>query len=151
MAYLFSPQVLCAHTGYGVINPFLSPRVVSVHEKRWLVGLCVFQQHLEPWKLYATVGVLLVIDVLSLMIWQIVDPLHITEEVRLRAGSISRCVRRMPALMQELNWVVAETFFFWGLSAEDTLKAVNINHRSARELPYWDKSIRERIWNEMEI
>ncbi|KAM9434539.1 gamma-aminobutyric acid type B receptor subunit 1 isoform 2-T2 [Clarias gariepinus] len=37
-------------------------------------------QHLEPWKLYATVGVLLVIDVLSLMIWQIVDPLHITEE-----------------------------------------------------------------------
>ncbi|KAG7325828.1 hypothetical protein KOW79_010753 [Hemibagrus wyckioides] len=38
------------------------------------------KQHLEPWKLYATVGVLLVIDVLSLMIWQIVDPLHITEE-----------------------------------------------------------------------
>lgn len=57
----------------------------------------------------------------------------------------------MPALMQELNWVVAETFFFLGLSAEDTLKAVNINHRSARELPYWDKSIRERISNEMEI
>uniref|UniRef100_A0AAY4DIS0 Gamma-aminobutyric acid type B receptor subunit 1 n=1 Tax=Denticeps clupeoides TaxID=299321 RepID=A0AAY4DIS0_9TELE len=38
------------------------------------------KQHLEPWKLYATVGVLLVIDVLSLMIWQIVDPLHITVE-----------------------------------------------------------------------
>ncbi|KAI5087362.1 gamma-aminobutyric acid type B receptor subunit 1 isoform X2 [Silurus meridionalis] len=38
------------------------------------------RKHLEPWKLYATVGVLLVIDVLSLMIWQIVDPLHITEE-----------------------------------------------------------------------
>ncbi|XP_047017147.1 gamma-aminobutyric acid type B receptor subunit 1 isoform X2 [Ictalurus punctatus] len=37
-------------------------------------------QHLEPWKLYATVGVLLAIDVLSLMIWQIVDPLHITLE-----------------------------------------------------------------------
>uniref|UniRef100_A0A8K9WTK2 Gamma-aminobutyric acid (GABA) B receptor, 1b n=1 Tax=Oncorhynchus mykiss TaxID=8022 RepID=A0A8K9WTK2_ONCMY len=36
------------------------------------------RKHLEPWKLYATVGVLLVIDVLSLMIWQIVDPLHIT-------------------------------------------------------------------------
>eukprot|EP00064_Thunnus_orientalis_P006023 superscaffoldBa00000608_g6037 len=40
----------------------------------------VSQQHLEPWKLYATVGVLLSIDVLSLMIWQIVDPLHITVE-----------------------------------------------------------------------
>ncbi|XP_065149780.1 gamma-aminobutyric acid type B receptor subunit 1 isoform X1 [Paramisgurnus dabryanus] len=38
------------------------------------------KQHLEPWKLYATVGVLLVIDVLSLMIWQIVDPLYITVE-----------------------------------------------------------------------
>ncbi|XP_076864544.1 gamma-aminobutyric acid type B receptor subunit 1 isoform X3 [Brachyhypopomus gauderio] len=38
------------------------------------------KQHLEPWKLYATVGVLLFIDVLSLMIWQIVDPLHITVE-----------------------------------------------------------------------
>uniref|UniRef100_A0A671VDD6 Gamma-aminobutyric acid type B receptor subunit 1 n=1 Tax=Sparus aurata TaxID=8175 RepID=A0A671VDD6_SPAAU len=37
-------------------------------------------QHLEPWKLYATVGVLLSIDILSLMIWQIVDPLHITVE-----------------------------------------------------------------------
>uniref|UniRef100_A0A8C9YHB0 Gamma-aminobutyric acid type B receptor subunit 1 n=1 Tax=Sander lucioperca TaxID=283035 RepID=A0A8C9YHB0_SANLU len=37
-------------------------------------------QHLEPWKLYATVGVLLGIDILSLMIWQIVDPLHITVE-----------------------------------------------------------------------
>uniref|UniRef100_A0A3P8U3V6 Gamma-aminobutyric acid type B receptor subunit 1 n=1 Tax=Amphiprion percula TaxID=161767 RepID=A0A3P8U3V6_AMPPE len=50
--------------------------------------VCVFvlcmslltQQHLEPWKLYATVGVLLAIDFLSLMIWQIVDPLHITVE-----------------------------------------------------------------------
>uniref|UniRef100_A0A8K9XQB6 Gamma-aminobutyric acid (GABA) B receptor, 1b n=1 Tax=Oncorhynchus mykiss TaxID=8022 RepID=A0A8K9XQB6_ONCMY len=40
------------------------------------------RKHLEPWKLYATVGVLLVIDVLSLMIWQIVDPLHITVEGR---------------------------------------------------------------------
>uniref|UniRef100_A0A8C7VRM2 Gamma-aminobutyric acid (GABA) B receptor, 1a n=1 Tax=Oncorhynchus mykiss TaxID=8022 RepID=A0A8C7VRM2_ONCMY len=38
------------------------------------------RKHLEPWKLYATVGVLLAIDVLSLMIWQIVDPLHITVE-----------------------------------------------------------------------
>ncbi|XP_076610530.1 gamma-aminobutyric acid type B receptor subunit 1 isoform X3 [Chaetodon auriga] len=38
------------------------------------------KQHLEPWKLYVTVGVLLGIDILSLMIWQIVDPLHITVE-----------------------------------------------------------------------
>ncbi|XP_056142362.1 gamma-aminobutyric acid type B receptor subunit 1 isoform X1 [Lampris incognitus] len=38
------------------------------------------KKHLEPWKLYATVGVLLAIDFLSLMIWQIVDPLHITVE-----------------------------------------------------------------------
>ncbi|KAF4086315.1 hypothetical protein AMELA_G00104450 [Ameiurus melas] len=38
------------------------------------------RKHLEPWKLYATVGVLLAIDVVSLMIWQIVDPLHITLE-----------------------------------------------------------------------
>uniref|UniRef100_A0A8C7YA36 Gamma-aminobutyric acid (GABA) B receptor, 1a n=1 Tax=Oryzias sinensis TaxID=183150 RepID=A0A8C7YA36_9TELE len=35
---------------------------------------------LEPWKLYATVGVLLGIDFLSLVIWQGVDPLHITVE-----------------------------------------------------------------------
>ncbi len=47
----------------------------------WFTGLFISQQHLEPWKLYATVGVLLVIDILSLMIWQIVDPLHITVEV----------------------------------------------------------------------
>uniref|UniRef100_A0A671N104 Gamma-aminobutyric acid type B receptor subunit 1-like n=1 Tax=Sinocyclocheilus anshuiensis TaxID=1608454 RepID=A0A671N104_9TELE len=38
------------------------------------------RKHLEPWKLYATVAVLLAIDVLSLLIWQIVDPLHITVE-----------------------------------------------------------------------
>ncbi|KAL3043350.1 gamma-aminobutyric acid type B receptor subunit 1 [Trematomus bernacchii] len=38
------------------------------------------RKHLEPWKLYATVGVLLAIDILLLMLWQIVDPLHITVE-----------------------------------------------------------------------
>ncbi|XP_066580245.1 gamma-aminobutyric acid type B receptor subunit 1 isoform X2 [Amia ocellicauda] len=38
------------------------------------------RKHLEPWKLYATVGVLLAVDILSLLIWQIVDPLHITIE-----------------------------------------------------------------------
>ncbi|KAI4811972.1 hypothetical protein KUCAC02_014830 [Chaenocephalus aceratus] len=57
----------------------------------WLLGLGfslaygsmftkIWWQHLEPWKLYATVGVLLAIDFLSLVIWQIVDPLHITVE-----------------------------------------------------------------------
>uniref|UniRef100_A0A8C7Y9X7 Gamma-aminobutyric acid (GABA) B receptor, 1b n=1 Tax=Oryzias sinensis TaxID=183150 RepID=A0A8C7Y9X7_9TELE len=38
------------------------------------------RKHLDSWKLYATVGVLLSVDVLLLMIWQIVDPLHITVE-----------------------------------------------------------------------
>nr|XP_046272894.1 gamma-aminobutyric acid type B receptor subunit 1 [Scatophagus argus] len=38
------------------------------------------RKHLEPWKLYTTVGILLGIDILSLLIWQIVDPLHITVE-----------------------------------------------------------------------
>uniref|UniRef100_A0A3B3BNY8 Gamma-aminobutyric acid (GABA) B receptor, 1b n=1 Tax=Oryzias melastigma TaxID=30732 RepID=A0A3B3BNY8_ORYME len=38
------------------------------------------RKHLDSWKLYATVGVLLAVDVLLLMIWQIVDPLHITVE-----------------------------------------------------------------------
>ena len=38
-------------------------------------------QLLEPWKLYATVGVLLAVDFISLLVWQIVDPLHITVEV----------------------------------------------------------------------
>uniref|UniRef100_A0A8B9HDS8 Gamma-aminobutyric acid type B receptor subunit 1 n=1 Tax=Astyanax mexicanus TaxID=7994 RepID=A0A8B9HDS8_ASTMX len=38
------------------------------------------RKHLDPWKLYATVGGLLAIDVLSLMIWQIIDPLHVTVE-----------------------------------------------------------------------
>uniref|UniRef100_A0A8C2JDS6 Gamma-aminobutyric acid (GABA) B receptor, 1a n=1 Tax=Cyprinus carpio TaxID=7962 RepID=A0A8C2JDS6_CYPCA len=38
------------------------------------------RKHLEPWKLYVTVAVLLAIDVLSLLIWQIMDPLHITVE-----------------------------------------------------------------------
>uniref|UniRef100_A0A8C2GR48 Gamma-aminobutyric acid (GABA) B receptor, 1a n=1 Tax=Cyprinus carpio TaxID=7962 RepID=A0A8C2GR48_CYPCA len=43
-------------------------------------GLVISPQHLEPWKLYVTVAVLLAIDVLSLLIWQIMDPLHITVE-----------------------------------------------------------------------
>lgn len=44
---------------------------------------CVFAQTLEPWKLYATVGLLVGMDVLTLAIWQIVDPLHRTIEVLL--------------------------------------------------------------------
>lgn len=43
----------------------------------------MFTQTLEPWKLYATVGLLVGMDVLTLAIWQIVDPLHRTIEVLL--------------------------------------------------------------------
>lgn len=39
------------------------------------------KQTLEPWKLYATVGLLVGLDVVTLIIWQIVDPLHRTIEV----------------------------------------------------------------------
>ncbi|KFO57428.1 Gamma-aminobutyric acid type B receptor subunit 1, partial [Corvus brachyrhynchos] len=38
-------------------------------------------EHLEPWKLYATVGGLVAFDVVTLSVWQIVDPLHRTIEV----------------------------------------------------------------------
>lgn len=40
-----------------------------------------FFQTLEPWKLYATVGLFVGLDVVLLGIWQIVDPLHRTIEV----------------------------------------------------------------------
>uniref|UniRef100_A0A674PCW7 Gamma-aminobutyric acid type B receptor subunit 1 n=1 Tax=Takifugu rubripes TaxID=31033 RepID=A0A674PCW7_TAKRU len=53
------------------------------------------KQHLEPWKLYATVGVLLAIDFLSLVIWQIVDPLHITEGWTLTFPSTSPQMRHI--------------------------------------------------------
>jgi len=47
-----------------------------------LVTLCCpHTQTLEPWKLYATVGLLVGLDVVTLIIWQIVDPLHRTIEV----------------------------------------------------------------------
>uniref|UniRef100_A0A8D0FMW4 Gamma-aminobutyric acid type B receptor subunit 1 n=1 Tax=Strix occidentalis caurina TaxID=311401 RepID=A0A8D0FMW4_STROC len=39
---------------------------------------------LEPWKLYATVGLLVGLDVVTLIIWQIVDPLHRTIEAHCR-------------------------------------------------------------------
>ncbi|XP_064408032.1 gamma-aminobutyric acid type B receptor subunit 1 [Latimeria chalumnae] len=38
------------------------------------------RKHLEPWKLYTTVSVLLGIDIITLAIWQIVDPLRRTIE-----------------------------------------------------------------------
>lgn len=56
--------------------------------------LHVFTQTLEPWKLYATVGLLVGLDVLTLAIWQIVDPLHRTIEVCCWSLSLSR-VRRL--------------------------------------------------------
>ncbi|XP_030877627.1 gamma-aminobutyric acid type B receptor subunit 1 [Leptonychotes weddellii] len=39
-----------------------------------------WRKTLEPWKLYATVGLLVGMDVITLAIWQIVDPLHRTIE-----------------------------------------------------------------------
>ncbi|ELW47086.1 Gamma-aminobutyric acid type B receptor subunit 1 [Tupaia chinensis] len=39
-----------------------------------------WRKTLEPWKLYATVGLLVGMDILTLAIWQIVDPLHRTIE-----------------------------------------------------------------------
>ncbi|XP_005062804.1 PREDICTED: gamma-aminobutyric acid type B receptor subunit 1, partial [Ficedula albicollis] len=39
------------------------------------------RKSLEPWKLYATVGGLVGFDVVTLSVWQIVDPLHRTIEV----------------------------------------------------------------------
>ncbi|XP_036093581.1 gamma-aminobutyric acid type B receptor subunit 1 isoform X5 [Rousettus aegyptiacus] len=39
-----------------------------------------WRKTLEPWKLYTTVGLLVGMDVLTLAIWQIVDPLHRTIE-----------------------------------------------------------------------
>ncbi|KAM9666378.1 gamma-aminobutyric acid type B receptor subunit 1 isoform 1-T1 [Trichechus inunguis] len=39
-----------------------------------------WRKTLEPWKLYSTVGLLVGMDVLTLAIWQIVDPLHRTIE-----------------------------------------------------------------------
>lgn len=66
---------------------------LSLWAGSWCPWICVSpltQQHLEPWKLYATVGVLLAIDFLSLMIWQIVDPLHITVEVGYEMREITR-------------------------------------------------------------
>uniref|UniRef100_A0A8U8BQ12 Uncharacterized protein n=1 Tax=Geospiza parvula TaxID=87175 RepID=A0A8U8BQ12_GEOPR len=38
------------------------------------------RKSLEPWKLYATVGGLVAFDVVTLSVWQIVDPLHRTIE-----------------------------------------------------------------------
>lgn len=48
----------------------------------FFISFKFWQQHLEPWKLYVTVGILLAVDFLSLLVWQTVDPLHITVEVQ---------------------------------------------------------------------
>uniref|UniRef100_A0A8C5WPD1 Gamma-aminobutyric acid type B receptor subunit 1 n=1 Tax=Laticauda laticaudata TaxID=8630 RepID=A0A8C5WPD1_LATLA len=45
---------------------------------------------LEPWKLYATVGLLVGLDFVILAIWQIVNPLKRTTEVTSSAGIISK-------------------------------------------------------------
>ncbi|KAM7383044.1 hypothetical protein PAMP_002731 [Pampus punctatissimus] len=73
------------------------------------------KQHLEPWKLYATVGVLLAIDFLSLMIWQIVDPLHITVECAAVSSFliISSSVSLSPSFFISLSFRFSS--FFLGL------------------------------------
>ena len=78
---MFTPHTLCVYSSTFTNHLSL---FVDLLQYPWIVtnSLFVSKQHLEPWKLYATVGVLLAIDVLSLMIWQIVDPLHITVEVQ---------------------------------------------------------------------
>uniref|UniRef100_A0A8C0ZBU5 G-protein coupled receptors family 3 profile domain-containing protein n=1 Tax=Cyanistes caeruleus TaxID=156563 RepID=A0A8C0ZBU5_CYACU len=45
------------------------------------------RKSLEPWKLYATVGGLVGLDVVTLSVWQIVDPLHRTIEVGIPENS----------------------------------------------------------------
>lgn len=67
-------------------SPPPAPSALAVGLRGFLLTcLCsVFTQTLEPWKLYATVGLLVGMDILTLAIWQIVDPLHRTIEVLLK-------------------------------------------------------------------
>uniref|UniRef100_A0A3P8W3I4 Gamma-aminobutyric acid type B receptor subunit 1 n=1 Tax=Cynoglossus semilaevis TaxID=244447 RepID=A0A3P8W3I4_CYNSE len=53
--------------------------LTELFNKCWRCQMA-YTQHLEPWKLYVTVGILLAVDFLSLLVWQTVDPLHITVE-----------------------------------------------------------------------
>lgn len=64
---------------------FLGPQVLGSWglEGFFRLACALFVQTLEPWKLYATVGLLVGMDVVTLAIWQIVDPLHRTIEVQL--------------------------------------------------------------------
>uniref|UniRef100_A0A8B9EKI1 Gamma-aminobutyric acid type B receptor subunit 1 n=1 Tax=Anser cygnoides TaxID=8845 RepID=A0A8B9EKI1_ANSCY len=61
---------------------------------------------LEPWKLYATVGLLVGLDVVTLIIWQIVDPLHRTIEVGGVPHSLfeHRCVTPPPLFTLYSPW-----------------------------------------------
>lgn len=72
----------------GELLPSLRPQHLGC--QAWWPSLdmpvLVSAQTLEPWKLYATVGLLVGMDILTLAIWQIVDPLHRTIEVLLRGG-----------------------------------------------------------------
>uniref|UniRef100_A0A672G0G1 Gamma-aminobutyric acid type B receptor subunit 1 n=1 Tax=Salarias fasciatus TaxID=181472 RepID=A0A672G0G1_SALFA len=77
------------------------------------------KQHLEPWKLYATVGVLLAVDFLSLMVWQIVDPLHITVEFTREAPKEDLDVLIQPLLehcsSQKMNTWLGVVYGYKGL------------------------------------
>lgn len=57
------------------------PLMPCIEETSLTCLLWISAQTLEPWKLYATVGLLVGMDILTLAIWQIVDPLHRTIEV----------------------------------------------------------------------
>ncbi|KAI2652685.1 Gamma-aminobutyric acid type B receptor subunit 1 [Labeo rohita] len=73
---------ICHHLSLSDLIEMGPPLSLSILKRHiyHTAQLDELSQHLEPWKLYATVGVLLVIDILSLMIWQIADPLHMTVE-----------------------------------------------------------------------
>lgn len=70
----------------------------------------VFAQTLEPWKLYATVGLLVGMDVLTLTIWQIVDPLHRTIEVPLGVRRLSSHGLRAACGLEEESPSAGECF-----------------------------------------
>lgn len=63
--------------------------------------LCLFvMQTLEPWKLYATVGLFVGLDVVILAIWQIVHPLERTIEVT----AFVPCIKVLEFM--SLNWFI---------------------------------------------
>ncbi|OWK49867.1 Gamma-aminobutyric acid type B receptor subunit 1 [Lonchura striata] len=103
---LFISVAVLASLGIVLAVVCLAFNIYNGHARLWLLGLgfslaygsmftkiwwvhTVFtkkddkkdkRKSLEPWKLYATVGGLVAFDVVTLSVWQIVDPLHRTIE-----------------------------------------------------------------------